>query len=144
MSVITLTLLHPLKSVAVQKWQFDPNTVIRVGRASDNDVILYSAVVSRHHLEIRPWGKEWALINLGSNGTFINGKKVNKVILKDGMVIRLASSGPKIKINISESPDTAGGDTTQRPQRRVTGRDSTKETMLNKDTVMSKETVISE
>lgn len=73
--MITLTLLHPLKSVAVQKWNFDPNSVIRIGRANDNDVVLYSAVVSRHHLEIRPRGKDWALINLGSNGTFINGKK---------------------------------------------------------------------
>ena len=74
--MITLTLLHPLKSVPIQKWNFKPNSIIRVGRANDNDVVLYSAVVSRHHVEIRPRGDDWALISRGSNGTFINGKKI--------------------------------------------------------------------
>jgi len=130
--VITLTLLHPLKSVAVQKWNFDPNSVIRIGRANDNDVVLYSAVVSRHHLEIRPRGQDWALINLGSNGTFINGKKINKVLVKDGMVIRLASSGPKIKITLNESGDSSASAQTQQPKRRViSSKDISKETVMN-------------
>lgn len=130
--MITLTLLHPLKSVAVQKWNFDPNSVIRIGRANDNDVVLYSAVVSRHHLEIRPRGKDWALINLGSNGTFINGKKINKVLVKDGMVIRLASSGPKIKITLNESVDSEASTQTQQPKRRViSSKDISKETVMN-------------
>ena len=73
-SVITLTLLHPLKSIPVQEWSFKPNSEIRIGRANDNDVVLYSAVVSRHHLEIKQSGSDWVLISLGANGTFINGK----------------------------------------------------------------------
>jgi len=130
--VITLTLLHPLKSVAVQKWNFDPNSVIRIGRANDNDVVLYSAVVSRHHLEIRPRGKDWALINLGSNGTFINGKKINKVLVKHGMVIRLASSGPKIKITLDDSVDSPTSKDSQQPKRRViSSKDISKETVMN-------------
>jgi len=130
--VITLTLLHPLKSVAVQKWNFDPNSVIRIGRANDNDVVLYSAVVSRHHLEIRPRGQDWALINLGSNGTFINGKKINKVLVKNGMVIRLASSGPKIKITLDDSVDSPSSDQTQQPKPRViSSKDISKETVMN-------------
>ena len=130
--MITLTLLHPLKSVAVQKWNFDPNSVIRIGRANDNDVVLYSAVVSRHHLEIRPRGQDWALINLGSNGTFINGKKINKVLVKNGMVIRLASSGPKIKITLDDSVDSPSSDQTQQPKPRViSSKDISKETVMN-------------
>lgn len=130
--MITLTLLHPLKSVAVQKWNFDPNSVIRIGRANDNDVVLYSAVVSRYHLEIRPRGQDWALINLGSNGTFINGKKINKVLVKSGMVIRLASSGPKIKITLDDSVDSPSSDQTQQPKRRViSSKDISKDTVMN-------------
>ncbi|AFZ53542.1 FHA domain-containing protein [Cyanobacterium aponinum UTEX 3222] len=130
--MITLTLLHPLKSVAVQKWNFDPNSVIRIGRANDNDVVLYSAVVSRHHLEIRPRGKDWALINLGSNGTFINGKKINKVLVKHGMVIRLASSGPKIKITLDDSVDSPTSKDSQQPKRRaISSKDISKETVMN-------------
>ncbi|MGI0483292.1 FHA domain-containing protein [Geminocystis sp. CENA526] len=130
--MITLTLLHPLKSVAVQKWNFEPNSVIRIGRANDNEVVLYSAVVSRHHLEIRPRGDDWALISLGSNGTFINGKKINKVLVKDGMVIRLASSGPKIKITLSQDVDSSAVQSTAQPKRQpLTSKDISKETVMN-------------
>lgn len=130
--MITLTLLHPLKSVAVQKWNFNPNSVIRIGRANDNDVVLYSAVVSRHHLEIRPRGQDWALINLGSNGTFINGKKINKVLVKNGMVIRLASSGPKIKITLNDTEDSTTAEQTQPSKRKViSSKDVSKETVMN-------------
>lgn len=130
--MITLTLLHPLKSVAVQKWNFEPNSVIRIGRANDNDVVLYSAVVSRHHLEIRPRGNDWALINLGSNGTFINGKKINKVLVKDGMVIRLASSGPKIRITLGQGGESNTVQSSQQPKRQtLTSKDISKETVMN-------------
>jgi pSer/pThr/pTyr-binding forkhead associated (FHA) protein len=131
-SVITLTLLHPLKSIAVQKWNFEPNSVIRIGRASDNEVVLYSAVVSRHHLEIRPRGNDWALINLGSNGTFINGKKINKVLVKDGMVIRLASSGPKIKITLPQNTENNTSQESPKPRNQpVASRDISKDTVMN-------------
>ncbi|BAQ62429.1 hypothetical protein GM3708_2835 [Geminocystis sp. NIES-3708] len=130
--MITLTLLHPLKSIAVQKWNFEPNSVIRIGRANDNEVVLYSAVVSRHHLEIRPRGNDWALVNLGSNGTFINGKKINKVLVKDGMVIRLASSGPKIKITLAQGVESNVTQESNKPKTQpLTSRDISKDTVMN-------------
>jgi pSer/pThr/pTyr-binding forkhead associated (FHA) protein len=100
MSLITLVLLHPLKAVPVQNWTFEPETTIRVGRSMDNDVVLYSAVVSRRHLEVRPVGSQWEIVNIGANGTYVNGKKVDKLPVVDGMIVRLASSGPQIKIQI--------------------------------------------
>ncbi len=128
--MITLTLLHPLKSIPVQKWDFKPNSSIRVGRANDNDVVLYSAVVSRHHIEIRPRGNDWALISLGSNGTFIGGRKIKKVLVKHGMIIRLASSGPKIRITLQESEKSADQmDDSQ--ARRLSRKDISKETVMN-------------
>lgn len=130
--MITLTLLHPLKSVEVQKWNFEPNTIVRIGRANDNNVVLYSAVVSRHHLEIRPRGSDWVLINRGSNGTFINGKKVNKVLVRDGMVFRLASSGPKMRIKIRDTEHDIPKRTVQQPvRRRISRKDISKETVMN-------------
>ncbi len=128
--MITLTLLHPLKSIPVQKWDFKPNSSIRVGRANDNDVVLYSAVVSRHHIEIRPRGNDWALISLGSNGTFIGGRKIKKVLVKHGMIIGLASSGPKIRITLQESEKSADQmDDSQ--ARRLSRKDISKETVMN-------------
>ncbi len=96
--MITLTLLHPQHSIAVQTWRFEPKPVIRVGRSRNNEVTLYSAVVSRHHVEIRRRGKDWEIINTGSNGTFCEGKRISRARIENGMVIRLASSGPQLQI----------------------------------------------
>lgn len=101
MSVITLTLLHPGKNVPMQNWTFDTEPVIRIGRSMDNDVVLYSAVVSRRHLEIRRNGTQWDVVNMGANGTYINGKPITQVQAEDGMIIRLASSGPQIQIRLN-------------------------------------------
>lgn len=98
--MITLTLLHPGKNVPMQNWTFDTESVIRIGRSMDNDVVLYSAVVSRRHLEIRRNGMRWEVVNMGANGTYIDGKPITAVPAEDGMVIRLASSGPQIQIRM--------------------------------------------
>ena len=98
--MITLSLLHPLKTIPIQHWTFPPESTIRVGRSADNDVIIYSAVVSRHHLEIRHNGSSWELTSMGSNGTYVKGKRIGKIPAIDGMVVRLASSGPQIQIRL--------------------------------------------
>lgn len=99
-TVITLTLLHPSQATPLQHWQFDDQSVIRIGRAVDNNVVLYSAVVSRRHLEIRRSGDDWEVENLGANGTFLQGKPITKTAVVDGMVVRLATSGPQIQIRL--------------------------------------------
>ena len=99
--MITLVLLHPLQGTPVQTWTFQDESVIRLGRAHDNDVVLLSAVVSRHHVEVKKHGNGWEVINLGTNGTYLEGKRVDKVSVEDGMTIRLARSGPKIQINLT-------------------------------------------
>ena len=103
--MITLTLLHPLQPIAVQSWTFSDGSSIKIGRATNNEVVLYSAVVSRHHVEIRQSGGIWEVVNLGSNGTYLDGDRVEQSQISDGAIVRLASSGPKILIKI-ESDDT--------------------------------------
>lgn len=129
--MITLTLLHPLQSVPVQHWTFEPETVIRIGRSTDNEVILYSAVVSRHHVEIRRNTSEWEVINLGANGTYIDGKRITKAVAVDGMIIRLASSGPKIQIHINTDQDDgkgSGANSKRQGSREV--KDRSKDTLI--------------
>ena len=105
--MITLTLLHPSQATPLQHWQFgnDQSTIL-IGRALDNHVVLYSAVVSRRHLEIRLNDRnDWELENLGANGTFLNGKPIEKTALVDGMVVRLATSGPQIQIRLIDEDE---------------------------------------
>ena len=104
--MITLTLLHPVKFSPVQSWAFESDTLVRIGRATDNQVVLYSAVVSRHHVELRYTKSAqnitggWELVSLGANGTYIDAQRVIRSPLTDGMVFRLARSGPNIQVVI--------------------------------------------
>ena len=98
--MITLTLLHPLQAVAVQSWTFSDEQSIKIGRATNNEVVLYSAVVSRNHVKIEKTGEDWEVINLGSNGTYVDGVQIERTKVLDGTIVRLASSGPKILIKI--------------------------------------------
>ena len=101
--LITLSLLHPLKQIPVQVWTFADESVIRIGRSADNQVVLYSAVVSRHHVELRRTGMKWEVVNLGSNGTYVEGKRITQMPLQNGAVFRLARSGPNIQIRMGEA-----------------------------------------
>ncbi|MFM7471565.1 MAG: FHA domain-containing protein [Nodosilinea sp. LVE1205-7] len=100
--MITLSLLHPLHKTAVQSWAFEQEPVIRIGRATDSHVILYSAVVSRHHAELHRTDQGWMVKSLGTNGTYLDGQRITYVAVENGTVIRLARSGPNIQIHIND------------------------------------------
>ena len=130
--MITLTLLHPLQSVAVQSWEFNDEASIKIGRASDNEVVLYSAVVSRHHVEIKKSGaEEWEVVNVGSNGTYIDGKRVEQTKAIDGMIVRLAKSGPKILIKIESNDSHEQSDDTNRQGTIKRQPKSPKDTLIS-------------
>jgi serine/threonine-protein kinase len=82
--------------------------VIRIGRSTDNHVILYSAVVSRHHVELRQIDRQWEIVNLGANGTYLDGKQITQVPVVDGVIIRLARSGPNIQIHLGSTAPLPG------------------------------------
>jgi pSer/pThr/pTyr-binding forkhead associated (FHA) protein len=130
--VITLTLLHPLQAVAVQSWTFNDEPSIKIGRATNNEVVLYSAVVSRHHVEIRKSASaEWEVINLGSNGTYIDGKPIEKAKAVDGMIVRLAKSGPQILLKIESDLVQNQTDSANREERAKRLPKSAKDTLIS-------------
>ncbi|MBV9388523.1 MAG: FHA domain-containing protein [Chroococcidiopsidaceae cyanobacterium CP_BM_ER_R8_30] len=96
--MITVLLLHPSQFTLVQSWVFENEPVIRIGRATDNQVVLYSAVVSRRHAELRGAGRSWEMVNLSANGTYLDGKPISQLPVVDGVIVRLASSGPQLQI----------------------------------------------
>ena len=100
--MITLALLHPTQLVPIQHWSFESKSLIHIGRASDNDVIIYSAVVSRHHAELWQNSSGWMIINFGANGTYIDDEPILQTSVVDNMIIRLGISGPKLQIYTKE------------------------------------------
>jgi pSer/pThr/pTyr-binding forkhead associated (FHA) protein len=102
-NVIIVSLLHPTQSVPTQSWTFTDETTVSIGRATNNSVVLYSAVVSRHHVELRRSETGWRVVNLSTNGTYSSdGQPISKSMATDGMVFRLATSGPRIQINLGD------------------------------------------
>lgn len=99
--MIILCLLHPQKSTPVQCWSYKDELLIRIGRAVDNQVVLYSAVVSRHHVELRWTGNNWEFVNLSVNGTYVKGQRVPSGLVVEGSIIRLAQSGPQLLIRLN-------------------------------------------
>lgn len=110
--MITLTLLHPVQLTPVQQWRFDESLIVRIGRSTDNQVVLYSAVVSRYHAEIRQTNSIWEVVSLGANGTYLDGKRIEQSPIQDGMIIRLARSGPNLQVHFKPSEPS--------PQRTLT------------------------
>jgi len=129
--VITLHLLHPTETTPVQKWSFESEPVIRIGRGDDNHVVLYSSVVSRHHVELRRQPLHWELVGLGANGTFIDGKQITSMRIVHGTTFRLAGSGPRILVLmdaaesapvVEKAPESTVPDVSTRPPDPATGR----------------------
>jgi hypothetical protein len=62
--------------------------VVSIGRALDNDVIIDSAEVSRHHARIEYRSGEYVIVDLGStNGTTVNGQTAGTTRLSHGDTI---------------------------------------------------------
>jgi len=99
-SEITLTLLHPTSGTPLQSWTFRENTVIRIGRAADNEVSIRSEVVSRYHAELRRRDSQVVLVGLGTNGTFVDGTRITETPLADGQSFVLAPTGPTIRFHV--------------------------------------------
>ena len=71
-----------------------PAKALRIGRDSDNDVVLSDLNVSRHHAELRksPTGS-YEIVDLAShNGTFVNGQQVSSQQLTEQDLVSIGNS----------------------------------------------------
>ncbi|MGH8001408.1 MAG: protein kinase domain-containing protein, partial [Brasilonema sp.] len=95
------------QNTPLEQWHFDDESVIRIGRSADNDVVLNDSLVSRYHLELRlvdsdKNGGSWQVISQGTNGTFLNGVLVTQSLLPDNSMLQLAQKGPILKFQIDQ------------------------------------------
>ncbi len=72
---------------------------IDIGRSSENCIPLNEGKVSRQHAVIRRTGDGYLLDDLGStNGTFVNGHRVNEVQLVDGDLLSIGRTTLKFVV----------------------------------------------
>ena len=62
---------------------------LRIGRTSDNDLVLSDLSISRHHAELRKTGDgKYQIVDLGShNGTFVNGQQVTSATVTEKDIV---------------------------------------------------------
>lgn len=85
---------------------------MRIGRSSDNEIVIEDDAVSIHHariarreLEGDQQGYEFILEDLSStNSTFVNNKEIKSHSLKDGDIIRLGRTRLKFSTKEYQPP----------------------------------------
>jgi uncharacterized protein YegL len=77
--------------VAGRRFQLTTHDVI--GRSSCNDIVVNSSMLSRRHTRIVFLGDQWMLQDMGTtNGTHVNGARVESCRLDDGDVIKIGDA----------------------------------------------------
>ncbi len=77
-----------------------------VGRSEECSIQINEGVVSRVHLEIILENNIWWLVDKqSSNGTFFNGKKIDKLELRNTTSIELGSNGPILLFTFEDKVD---------------------------------------
>ena len=81
--------------------------VISIGRLGSNYICLEDPRVSRHHCVIRNDGDEYRIEDLHStNGTYVNGERVDVSSLKEGCLIAIDTSRFLFELEHSEESIT--------------------------------------
>nr|WP_290665702.1 FHA domain-containing protein [Ardenticatena sp.] len=81
-----------------QTFLIRPGMTLTIGRADDADIVIHEEGVSRLHAHITHRNDptsphEFTIIDYSTNGTFLNGKRINAVAsLQDEDIIRIGSS----------------------------------------------------
>lgn len=82
-----------IKTKGFNKTYFFEKHIIRIGRSSDNDIIIPDRTVSGTHAVINKEGENYMIQDIGStNGVMVNQKKVKKAKLKSRDKIKLGSA----------------------------------------------------
>jgi pSer/pThr/pTyr-binding forkhead associated (FHA) protein len=81
-----------------------------IGRVDDNTFQIAEPSVSSHHCEIVLRGNEVLVKDLNStNGSFINGERINEAVLKPGQTLRLGQIEMRLE---TDAPQAAAKKTT--------------------------------
>jgi pSer/pThr/pTyr-binding forkhead associated (FHA) protein len=91
-------------------------SLTRIGRALDNDLILEDNRVSRYHAQLRYRYHRYILQDLGSRGgTSVNGFPVQEIVLRPGDLISLSGFELLYAENDTEKPSLQSGGTEPYP-----------------------------
>ena len=100
--ILVVQLIHIQGPMKGQIQEFT-DAVISIGRHPSSHLRfpVDLASISRQHAEIIREGNQFKLVDHSTNGTFVNGKRITEILLKNGDVITFAEEGgPKVSFLI--------------------------------------------
>ena len=87
------------QSLVLKEYTLEKGDSPTIGRHPDNDIVPKDAAVSNHHAIIERKGEKLIILDKeSSNGTFVNGKKVQSAKLKDGNIVHI---GNQLNLRVS-------------------------------------------
>ena len=99
--------------------EFSEST-ITIGRKPSNHIMFPANLtsISRDHAEIVRDGNRFRLLDHSTNGTFVNGKRIQEAYLRDGDVLMFAEGGPKVSFLTQTKEGVAPVETAPPPRRK--------------------------
>jgi hypothetical protein len=83
-----------------------PDSGLVIGRAPDSDFVIPTKEVSRRHAVLRASRKRYVIRDVSTNGTFVNGRRVeNSTMLGMGDIIRIGSEEFRFEADPTHSDD---------------------------------------
>ena len=95
-----------------RKWSLSANRSTTIGRSSENEIQIYGEEISRTHCEITSQNGQFEVVDRSSNGTFLNGQRIQKNSLGDGDLLRIGENEFRFSVksmnwdNKTEQPDS--------------------------------------
>ena len=93
-----------------------PPGAVKIGRATDNDIVIPDVLASRHHATLVPTPSGVEIQDERSiNGTFVNGNRVDRALLGEGDVVTIGNvdlvlkSGTLVRRTETEADTRTGG-----------------------------------
>src|SRR5262245_2838783 len=92
-----------------RNFTFSPGTTVRIGRSSENDIVVNDPTVSRRHAHLSFEAAGWVWQNAGQAPTFLAGQPVAQFAVGQQVDVTLASpQGPALRL-MSAAGHVAGG-----------------------------------
>jgi len=104
--VIVVQLIHILGPMKGEIQEYT-GPVVSIGRHPSCDLHFPGNLtsISRKHAEIMREGNQFKLVDQSTNGTFVNGKKIKEIYLKNGDVLEFSEGGPKVSFLVEMKED---------------------------------------
>jgi len=97
-----------------QNFTFAPGTIVRIGRSSENDIVVNEPTVSRRHAQLSWEASGWVWRNSGQAPTFLAGQPVAQFAVGQQVDLNLASpQGPALRLATEANYGTGGPGGTQ-------------------------------